>query len=166
MDIFKWNSSSCGVMTEIRFERNKPWHLSSLERLICVTRRSAAYRTSKYPNMTQQTLVRARKTCKHNGCIPFRRVSSRDLVLYRPPKWNRGIFNNSDCTCFSCYSKPKVLLITITMALFYPGVPVNHDSVTVSQHAQYQDPDTEAAKWNSAIINLIIYTCERPTDSK
>ncbi len=27
--------------------------------------------------------------------------------------------------------------------------------MTVSQHAQYQDPDTGAAKWNSAIINFI-----------
>lgn len=41
------------------------------------------------------------------------------------------------------------------MALFYSSVPVSHDSVTVSQHAQYYDPDTEAAKENSAIINLI-----------
>ncbi len=32
-------------------------------------------------------------------------------------------------------------------------------SVTVSQHAQYQDPESEATKWNSAIINLIISTC-------
>ncbi len=44
-----------------------------------------------------------------------------------------------------------------------PSVPVSYDSVTVSQHAQYQDPGTEAAEWNSAIINLIIYTCASPT---
>lgn len=30
--------------------------------------------------------------------------------------------------------------------------------MTVSQHAQYQDPQTEAAKWNSLINNFIIYT--------
>ena len=47
--------------------------------------------------------------------------------------------------------------MTLTMALLYSSVPVSHDSVTVSQHAQYQDPETEAAKWNSAIIHLIIY---------
>ncbi len=29
----------------------------------------------------------------------------------------------------------------------------------VWQWAQYQDPETEAAKWNSAIIHFIIYTC-------
>ncbi len=35
--------------------------------------------------------------------------------------------------------------------------------MTVSQHAQYQDIDAEAAKWNSAIIHFIIYTCAFPT---
>ncbi len=29
--------------------------------------------------------------------------------------------------------------------------------VTVNQHERYQDPETEATKWNSAIINFIIY---------
>ncbi len=42
------------------------------------------------------------------------------------------------------------------MAPFYSSVPVSGDSVTVSQHAQYLDPQTDAAKWNSAVINLII----------
>ncbi len=42
------------------------------------------------------------------------------------------------------------------MVLSYPSVPASHDSVTVSLHAQYQDPETEAAKWNPAIINFII----------
>ena len=27
----------------------------------------------------------------------------------------------------------------------------------MSHHAQYQDPETEVAKWNSAIINPVIY---------
>lgn len=35
--------------------------------------------------------------------------------------------------------------------------------MTGSQHAQYQNPETEAAKWHSAIINFIIYTCAFPT---
>ena len=48
------------------------------------------------------------------------------------------------------------------MALFHSSVPVSHDSVTVSQRAQYQDPETEATKWNSAVINFIIYTCAFP----
>ncbi len=56
----------------------------------------------------------------------------------------------------------QVLLITLTMALFYSSVPASHDSVTVSQHAQHQDPETEAAEGISAIINLIIYICAFP----
>ncbi len=31
------------------------------------------------------------------------------------------------------------------------------DSVTLSQHDQYQEPETEAAKWNSAVIHCTIY---------
>ncbi len=31
--------------------------------------------------------------------------------------------------------------------------------MTESQHEQYQDPETEAAKWNSAVIDFIIYSC-------
>ena len=45
------------------------------------------------------------------------------------------------------------------MALFFSSVPLSRDSVTVSCHAQYQDPENEAAKWNSAVINYIIYIC-------
>lgn len=48
------------------------------------------------------------------------------------------------------------------MAVFYSCVPVNHDSVTVSQHTQYQDSETKAAA-NSAIINIIAFTCAFPT---
>ncbi len=51
-----------------------------------------------------------------------------------------------------------MLLITLTMVLFYSSVPLRRDSVTVGQHAQYQDPEPEAAKWNSAIIHFIYYT--------
>lgn len=40
------------------------------------------------------------------------------------------------------------------MALFFKW----QDSVTVSQLAQYQDLETDAAKWDLAIINCIIYT--------
>lgn len=36
-------------------------------------------------------------------------------------------------------------------------------SVTASQHAQYQDPETEAAEWNWAIIHFTIDTCAFPT---
>ncbi len=38
--------------------------------------------------------------------------------------------------------------------------------MTVSQHAQYQDPEIRAAKWNSAIINVIIHTCNFPAESQ
>ncbi len=38
------------------------------------------------------------------------------------------------------------------MALFYSSLPLSHDSVTASQHEQYRDPETEAVKWNSAIV--------------
>lgn len=31
--------------------------------------------------------------------------------------------------------------------------------MTKSQHAQQQDPATEAAEWNSAIFDFIIHTC-------
>lgn len=37
-----------------------------------------------------------------------------------------------------------------------------YDSVTVSQHSQYQDPQSEASKWNPAIIDPNIYTCASP----
>lgn len=46
-----------------------------------------------------------------------------------------------------------MLRITLAMALFL--FPVSHDSVTVSHHAQYHDPETEAVKWNSAILNVL-----------
>lgn len=47
-------------------------------------------------------------------------------------------------------------LITLTMVLFYSCVLVGHGSVTVSQNEQYQHPETETAKSNSAIINFIL----------
>lgn len=31
--------------------------------------------------------------------------------------------------------------------------------VTVNQHTQHQSPETEAAKYNPAIINCIIHSC-------
>lgn len=34
--------------------------------------------------------------------------------------------------------------------------------VTVSQRVQCQDPEPEAATWNSNIIHFIIYTCAFP----
>lgn len=44
------------------------------------------------------------------------------------------------------------------MALSCSDDPVSYDSVTVSQHAQYKDPETE-----EAIFNKLIYTCDFPT---
>ncbi len=63
-----------------------------------------------------------------------------------------------DCT-FGVVTVGKAQVLTLTETLFYSSVPVSHDNGTASQHAQYQDPETEAAKWNSAIIHFIIYTC-------
>ncbi len=70
-------------------------------------------------------------TCSHN-CLTFKIFFTADLI-----------------------GKAQVLLITWMMAPFYSNATVNHDSVTVSQHAQYQDHETDAAKWNSAIIHFI-----------
>lgn len=47
--------------------------------------------------------------------------------------------------------------------MFFSGIPVGYDSVKVSQHEQYHDPETEAVKWNSAVIQFIIITCAFPT---
>ncbi len=58
--------------------------------------------------------------------------------------------------------KAQVLLITLATAPLYLSVQVSRDSVTESQHEQYQDTNTEVSKWNSAIINCIIYTCAFP----
>ena len=51
-----------------------------------------------------------------------------------------------------------MLLIILTMALFYFNGPVIHDSVHTNQ-----DPETKASKWYPAIIHFIIYTCTFPT---
>lgn len=48
--------------------------------------------------------------------------------------------------------------MTLVMAQLYSSVPVNRDSVTMSQHEQCQDPEPEAAKWYSAITQFSIYT--------
>ncbi len=50
------------------------------------------------------------------------------------------------------------------MALFYSSAPASLDSLTVSQHAQYQGPETEVAKWNSAIFafcHVMPGSCEK-----
>lgn len=52
------------------------------------------------------------------------------------------------------------------ITLLYSSVQVSHDSVTVSQHVQYQDFEIEAAKRNLAIINFIVYICAFPTSMK
>lgn len=52
--------------------------------------------------------------------------------------------------------KTQVLLIILILVLFYSSVPVNQDSVTERQ--QYRDPETEVAKRNPDIINVIIYS--------
>lgn len=44
------------------------------------------------------------------------------------------------------------------MTPFYSSDPDSHDGVTVSQHAQEQEPEIKAVKQNPAIIDLIIFT--------
>ncbi len=43
------------------------------------------------------------------------------------------------------------------MAQFNSSVEVRHDSVTVNQHAQHQDPETEAAKLNHHYFLLLCF---------
>lgn len=40
---------------------------------------------------------------------------------------------------------------------------MSRSSVPARQHAQHQEPEMEATKWNSVIINSIIYTFAFPT---
>lgn len=49
----------------------------------------------------------------------------------------------------------QLLPKTLTVSLSYSSVPVRHEGVTASQHVQYKEPETDAAKWNST-INFII----------
>lgn len=48
---------------------------------------------------------------------------------------------------------------TLEISWWYTSVsnnnPVSHDSVTLSQDVQFQDPETEADKWNASIIQFI-----------
>lgn len=49
----------------------------------------------------------------------------------------------------------KTYLNTTTDAAKYSPNVLQHDSVTASQHAQQQDLETEAAKWDSSITILL-----------
>lgn len=55
-----------------------------------------------------------------------------------------------------------LFIIILTLALFYSSVQVSQDSVAVIQHAQYSDPETNAPKWNSAIIQFDLQLCFFP----
>lgn len=49
------------------------------------------------------------------------------------------------------------------MALLYSRVPVSHDSVTMSLHAQYHHAETKAAKWSHPsfyYLHLFFYYCD------
>lgn len=59
---------------------------------------------------------------------------------------------------FRIIGKAQVLLITSTMALFNSSVAVSRESVSVSRHQQCQEPETEAAKINSAVIHFVFTT--------
>lgn len=64
----------------------------------------------------------------------------------------------STYSMLTCRSrKAQVLLITLTMAQLHSSVPVSHDSMTVCQHPQNQDPETGEAKHReAAIVTYII----------
>lgn len=80
------------------------------------------------------------QACSQNQQKPFHSLStaSQSSVAY----------NRSHSRHCHIVGKVQLLQITLTMALFSSSVSINHDSVTVSKHEQYQDPETEAAKWN------------------
>ncbi len=59
--------------------------------------------------------------------------------------------------------KAQVLLITLTITLFYSSVPLSTDSVTVSQHAHHQDSETaEAVRWTLLIPTSV--RCRLPNE--
>lgn len=63
-----------------------------------------------------------------------------------------------DCIFFSCqtFCKARVSnnMITLNCSLLCLSVPVNHDGER--QRAQYQDPETEATKWNLLTLTQLI----------
>lgn len=42
--------------------------------------------------------------------------------------------------------------LTLTKAVLYWSVPINHDCMTIRHNMQQQHPETKAAKWNSVSI--------------
>lgn len=55
----------------------------------------------------------------------------------------------------SWQEKNHVFLITLTMMQLHSGVLESHNSVTRSLHNTCTASETEAAKWNSALVNFI-----------
>lgn len=54
--------------------------------------------------------------------------------------------------------EPRKLLSTC-MNNFHMSANLEHLDTSICQYAQYQHPETEAAKWDTVIIRFIIYTC-------
>lgn len=110
---------------------------------------------SNYPDFLQGS-----KTCKPtplNLTNPYLKCKKR-LFISLSKKANMLIFQSVELLhlvfWFVISGTAQVLLIILTMALFYSSVPMTHSSVTMSQHAQY--PETKEAKWNKAIIICMI----------
>lgn len=61
--------------------------------------------------------------------------------------------------CYKIYVYDGILFNKVWWSILH----ASNNSVPVCQHAQYQDPYTEAAKWNSATITFIVCTCTCPT---
>lgn len=49
--------------------------------------------------------------------------------------------------------------VRVGRAQLYSRVPVSHDSVTVSQHAQYQEPETES-RWMELSLTMVLFTLD------
>ena len=64
---------------------------------------------------------------------------------------------------FVIVGKAQMLPTTWLVAQFYSSATVSHGRVTVSRHVRYQDPGTQAAKWNSAIVHFIMSNRHFPT---
>ena len=69
-------------------------------------------------------------------CYLFRHAYN--MALWIAMRVRQQAFFTADILTYHS-EKSTDVLIPLTMALVYTSVPVNHDSVTVSQRAQYQD---------------------------
>ncbi len=92
---------------------------------------------------------------KHDWCVRNRSNRERGTIhacSLMPPRFIKYAPFTAQRPESLCIKKTTRTLMVV---LFYSSV---------SQHEQHQDPETEAAKWNSAFIHFIIYTCAFPIE--